>query len=232
MLMQMSDPGGTHITQKGIETWHDYMVNHFRLGAATGIEQGYESPGLVPPANMNNPAIQLQFANTAFGQGVQMTALQLGAAFSSVVNGGTYYRPTLVAQTVDPNSGKAMVNQPKVLEKKVVSANVTQEMIPLLENVVTAYLHEGYGFMNFSPDFMVGGKTGTAQVAKPTGGYYDTIYNGTYVGFVGGDKPQYVIVVFNIKPNVPGYAGALGGQPVFADIAHMLLDDGYVTPKS
>jgi cell division protein FtsI/penicillin-binding protein 2 len=101
-----------------------------------------------------------------------------------------------------------------------------------MENVVNTYYHEGFGFMKFSPDYIVGGKTGTAQVAKPTGGYYEDIFDGTYVGFVGGNKPQYVIVVFNTKPNVPGYAGSLGAQPIFADLAHMLIDNSYVTPKS
>jgi hypothetical protein len=41
-----------------------------------------------------------------------------------------------------------------------------------------------------------------------------------------------VIVVFNIEPNVAGYAGSYGGQPVFADLAHMLIDNSHVTPKS
>lgn len=231
MLMQMSQPGGTRINQKGIETWHDYMTNHFRLGQPTGIEQGYESAGYVPPADMNNSAVGLQFANTAFGQGVQVTALQMAAALSSILNGGTYYQPTLVAQTVDPNTGQTTTNQPKVLQRNVVSPQTGQALIPLMQGVVSQYLHEGFGFMNFPSNYLVGGKTGTAQLAKPGGGYYDNIFNGTYLGFVGGNKPQYVIAVFNIKPNVPGYAGSLGGQPVFADIAHMLINDGDVTPK-
>lgn len=231
MLMQMSDPGGTQINQKGINAWHDYMVNHFRLGQTTGIEQGYESAGYVPPADPNDPSLALTYANTAFGQGVQVTALQMGAALSSILNGGTYYQPTLVDQTISSN-GTSTTNKPKVLENNVVKPKVGQELIPLMQNVVTTYLHEGYSFMNFSPNYLVGGKTGTAQVAQPGGGYYSNIFNGTYMGFVGGDKPQYVIIVFNIKPNVPGYAGALGGQPVFADLAHMLINEGYVTPKS
>jgi len=49
---------------------------------------------------------------------------------------------------------------------------------------------------------------------------------------VGGDKPQYVIAIFNIKPVVPGFAGPLGGMPVFADLAHMLINEGYVQPKT
>jgi cell division protein FtsI/penicillin-binding protein 2 len=231
MLMQMSDPGNTIINQKGIEAWHKYMVDRFRLGMPTGIEQGYESGGYVPPPNISDPSIDLTYANTAFGQGLTLTALQEVAALSSVINGGTYYKPTLVSKLIS-SSGKVTVNQPKVVERNVVQPKVGQELIPLMENVVTTYYHEGFSFMKFSPDYLVGGKTGTAQVAQPGGGYYSNIFNGTYIGFVGGDKPQYMIVVFNIKPNVAGYAGSEAGQPVFADLAHMLINEGYVSPKT
>lgn len=231
MLMQMGHKGTTVINATGIKTWHDYMVNHFRLGKLTGIQQGYEAAGYVPPPNMNDPTIDLRYANTAFGQGVSMTALQIITALSSVINGGTYYQPSLVDEVITP-SGKVQVDKPKILEKNVVSPNVGKELIPLMEGVVVAYLHGGSYFMNFPNNYIVGGKTGTAQVAKPTGGYYKNIYNGTYIGFVGGDKPQYLIVVYNIKPNITGYAGTFGGQPIFADIAHMLINEGYVTPKS
>lgn len=232
-LMQMSNPGGTSINQHGVTAWHDYMTNKFRFGQPTGIEQGYESPGYVPPDDPNKQAaLDLTYANTAFGQGVQVTDLQMAAALSSVLNGGTYYQPTLVAKTTDPNTGETTVNQPKVLERNVVSPKTGQELIPLMEGVITQYLHEGFGILNFPSNYLIGGKTGTAQVAQPGGGYYTNIYDGTYLGFVGGDKPQYVIAVFNIKPNVPGYAGSLGGQPVFADLAHMLINNAYVTPKT
>lgn len=230
-LMQMSQPGGTNITQRGIEAWHNYMVNHFLLGRATGVQQGYESTGYVPKDDPSQPAIQLTYANTAFGQGVTVTALQMAAALSSVINGGTYYQPTLVDQTVNPD-GTTVTAKPKVLERNVVKPQTGQELIPLMEGVVKQYLSEGFGFMNFPGNYLVGGKTGTAQIAKPGGGYDPNVYNGTYVGFVGGNKPQYVICVFNNKPVVPGYAGSYGGQPVFADLAHMLINDGYVTPKN
>jgi stage V sporulation protein D (sporulation-specific penicillin-binding protein) len=228
MLMQM---GGGQIDSKAVDAWHSYMFNHFRLGQITNIEQGYESSGYVPPANNEDPSIDLTYANTSFGQGVQVTALQLGAAVSSVINGGTYYQPTLVSQVVKSN-GTIINNAPKVVEQHTVASKVGTELIPLLENVVTTYYHEGFSYMSFPSQYMVGGKTGTAQIAQPSGGYYANKFNGTYVGFVGGDKPQYVIVVFNIEPNVTGYAGSNGGQPVFADLAHMLINDSFVTPKS
>ena len=231
MLMQMGDKGGTQITPKGIETWHNYMVNHFRLGQPTGIQQGYEAAGYVPPANLQDPSIDLRYANTVFGQGVSITALQLVSALASVINGGTYYQPTLVAKTISP-SGKVSVPKPKILENNVVAPNVGKELIPLMENVVKSYYHGGFSFMNFPSNYIVGGKTGTAQVAKPSGGYYSNIYNGSYIGFVGGDKPQYMVIVYNIKPGVAGYAGSYAAQPIFADIVHMLINEGYVMPKS
>lgn len=227
-LMQM---GGGKVDAKAINAWHDYMVNHFLLGAKTGVEQGYESTGIVPTNNVKKPAIELTYANTSFGQGVTVTALQMAAALSSVVNGGTYYQPTLVDQTVNAD-GSVTHEKPKVLKSNVVSAKTSQEMLPLMEQVVTHYLGQGFTFMKFDSKYMVGGKTGTAQIAQPGGGYSNTDFNGTYLGFVGGNSPQYVICVFNNKPQVPGYAGSRAGQPVFADLAHMLINNGFVTPKN
>ncbi|HVU59957.1 MAG TPA: penicillin-binding protein 2 [Candidatus Saccharimonadales bacterium] len=231
LLMQMSQPGGTTITQHGINEWHNYMVDRFRLGQPTEIEQGYESAGYVPADDPTAPALALTYANTSFGQGVQVTALQMAAALSSVLNGGTYYQPTLIDQTVSP-SGKTTVNRPHVVQQHVVKPSTGQQLIPLMENVVSTYHNEGFAYMSFPGDYIVGGKTGTAQIANPAGGYYANRYNGTYIGFVGGDQPQYVIVVFNTEPNVSGYAGSNAGQPVFADLAHMLINGSFVAPKS
>jgi cell division protein FtsI (penicillin-binding protein 3) len=80
--------------------------------------------------------------------------------------------------------------------------------------------------------YTVGGKTGTAQIAKPNGGYDDNMFNGTYLGFVGGDTPQYVIAIFVNKPKVAGYAGTAAAQPIFANVAHMLINNSYVAPKN
>jgi cell division protein FtsI/penicillin-binding protein 2 len=228
MLMQM---GGGQINQKARETWHDYMVNHFQLGKPTNIEQGYESSGYVPDPENNGAGINLTYANTSFGQATTITALQMAAADASVLNGGTYYRPYLVDKVV-ASDGQTTTTKPKIVQRNVVSPQVSRDMVPLMEYVVQQHLADGFSYLNFDSNYSVGGKTGTAQIANPAGGYYADKYNGTYVGFVGGDNVQYVIVVFNIQPNVPGYAGSYGGQPVFADLAHMLINGGYVAPKS
>ncbi len=228
LLMQM---GGGQINQQARSTWYDYMANHFRLNQPTNIEQGYEAVVPIQKPQDNGAGINLTYANMAFGQAVQVTAIQMAAAVSSVLNGGTFYQPHLVDQTVSAD-GKTHTVRPTVLKTHVVSPQVSQELAPLMEYVVQQHQLDGFSYLNFPSAYTVGGKTGTAQIAKPSGGYHTDEYNGTYVGFVGGDRPQYVIVVYNIRPNVPGYAGSYGGQPVFADLAHMLIDNSFVVPKS
>jgi cell division protein FtsI/penicillin-binding protein 2 len=228
LLMQM---GGGEINSKARTAWHDYMVNHFLFGQETGVEQGYESAGYVPSPKNNGAGINLTYANTSFGQAMTATTLQMAGALSSVLNGGTYYQPYLVDQTIDPN-GQTTTTKPKAEKHDVVSPKVGQELVPLMEYVVKEHYLAGYSYLNFDDAYAVGGKTGTAQIAKPGGGYYDDEFNGTYVGFVGGDHPQYVIAVYTIQPQVHGYAGSMAGQPIFADLAHMLINNFGVTPKT
>lgn len=224
-LMQM---GGGQINEKARNAWYEYMSGRYRFGKLTGIEQGYESPGLVPEPADNGAGINLTYANTTFGQAMTATPIQMGAALASVINGGTYYQPRLVDQIIDSN-GKKTHLKPKVLKQGVVKSKVASDLMPMMEYTVQTH--------NFRPGFdqskyKVGGKTGTAQIAKPGGGYYENDYNGTYIGFVGGDNVQYVIVVFVEKPKIGGYAGSAAAQPIFGKLAHMLINDSYIMPKS
>jgi cell division protein FtsI/penicillin-binding protein 2 len=222
-LMQM---GGGKINQRARDAWYDYMVNHYRFGQSTGIEQGYEATGYVPKPSENGAGINLTYANTTFGQAMTATPVQMAAALSAIVNGGTYYQPRLVDQLVSDSNTHTI--KPVVLKRNVVKPGTTQALLPFMEYTVQHH--------SFSPPFdqslyRVGGKTGTAQIAKPGGGYYDNQFNGTYIGYVGGDDIQYVIAVFVDKPTVGGYAGTSAAQPIFSGLAHMLINNSYVTPK-
>lgn len=224
-LMQM---GGGKLDQKARDTWYSYMTDHFQLGKTTGLEQGNEAPGYIPKPEDNGAGIDLTYANTSFGQGMTATTVQMAAAISSVLNGGTYYKPYLVDSMTDTN-GNTTTTKPTVVKKDVVSPSLSGQMQSLMEYVVQNH-HIVPGFDQST--YAVGGKTGTAQIAKPGGGYYDDEYNGTYLGFVGGDKVQYVIAVFVYQPKKGGYAGTAAAQPVFADLAHMLINDFNITPKT
>ncbi len=225
LLMQM---GGGSINQRGRIAWHNYLVDHYQFGKTTGIEQGYEADGYVPSPT-DGFGLNIQYANMAFGQGMNITTLQLGAALASVVNGGTYYRPHLIDKLV-ASDGSETVKKPEIVRSNVVKPETGQTIKELMEYVVSKnYLT--YGMTKPRPEYSIGGKTGTAQVPKPGGGYYDDRYNGTFMGFVGGDKVQYVIVVRVNEPKIGGYAGSKAAAPIFGKLANMLIDNFSVTPK-
>lgn len=225
MLMQMGGQTGS-VTKAARDKWHDYMVNHYQLGRLTGVEQGYEAPGLIPDPN-NGYALQLTYANTAFGQAMTATPLQMAAALASVVNGGTYFKPHLVDTYTDA-SGKVKTKQPEVVRHNVVSPTTSRDVRLLMEYVAAKHNLQP----PFSDSYSIGGKTGTAQIANPAGGYFVDKYNGTYIGFVGGDKPQYVIVVRVNDPRIGGYAGTAAAQPIFTTLGHMLTDNFGVVPRN
>jgi cell division protein FtsI/penicillin-binding protein 2 len=227
LLMQM---GGGELNEKGRVVWHDYLVNHYQLGKRTGIEQGpsnedsaTEAQGIVPDPR-EGFGLNIRFANTSFGQGITATPLQMVAAVASAVNGGTYYQPTLVSGSIEDE--EVVTKSPVVIHDAVVSDKTSENLRSLMQNVVNnnnpKAVRDGYN---------VGGKTGTAEIANPAGGYYEDRFNGTYVGFVGGDTPEYVIVVRANEPQVPGYAGSIAGRPIFADLSNMLIDNFTVSRK-
>lgn len=226
LLMQM---GGGQINEKARNAWHDYMVNHYNFGKLTGIEQGYEAPGSIPDPN-NGYGLDLQYANTAFGQGMSATILQLGSALSAALNGGTYYRPHLVDEMSD-DDGQLVAKQPEVVNSGVVKPEVSKTLQKLMEYVVEKN-HYLYGLPNLRPGYVIGGKTGTAEITKPTGGYYDDRFNGTFVGFVGTKEPDYVIVTRVNEPNIGGYAGSGAAAPIFSDLVNMLIDNVGITQGS
>ncbi len=210
--------GGGEINEQGRVKWHDYMTNHYKFGSKTGIEQGYEAEGFVPSPT-DGFGLDIQYANTAFGQGVNITPLQFAAAFSATINGGTYYKPHLV-EPDDP------------LKKEIVTANVIKpEISEVLRGMHENSVQNNYRFLK-RPGYRVGGKTGTAQVPKPGGGYYDDRFNGTFVGYVGGNTPQYVIFVRVDEPKIGGYAGTSAAAPLFAKTMDMLIQNYAVNQVS
>lgn len=214
LLMQM---GGGTINEQARTKWYEFMTAKYGFGKQTGIEQGYEDGGFVPSPT-EGYGLNIQYANTAFGQGMTATPLQMGAALAAVVNGGTYYKPHLVYKTI-AKDGTEHLKQPEAVRTGVVSPEVSRDMRDFMNYIVSKNnrpaIRSGYS---------VGGKTGTAEIAKKSGGYYDNKFNGTYFGFVGKDMPQYVIVVRVNEPGIAGYAGAQAAAPIFATLSNMLID--------
>lgn len=162
------------------------MWQRLGIGRPTGIELGNELAGLVDsPDERQWQAIDL--VNRAFGQAVAVTPLQLAAAFGAMVNGGTLPTPHVYAALDgEPQSKRA--------GEQVISGELSDTLRQLMVHVVETGPH--YAEETLIRGYIVGGKTGTAQIWDTrTGGWLENIYNHTFVGFVGAERPEAIIMV-------------------------------------
>lgn len=210
--------GGGTINEKARTFWYDYMTNHYFFGKPTGIEQSAESSGTVPDPKKGY-GLNFQYANTSFGQGMGVNLMQMAAASTAVVNGGTYWQPHII----DKVDGKQL--SAKALRKNTVSKAASDTIVNIMTKVA------GVVYKNaLRSGYMVGGKTGTAEVAGPDGKYYTDRADGTFFGFVGGSEPDYTILVISHEPHIVESAGIGAAEPIFASITQALIDNGTVSP--
>jgi cell division protein FtsI (penicillin-binding protein 3) len=162
------------------------MWQRLGIGEMTGVGLQAESAGIVPdPAGY--PWQSIDLVNRSFGQGVAVTPLQLARAFSAMVNGGQL--PSLhVYSSIDGEP--VTVPDPT----QVISPELSATLLQLMIHVVDAGPH--YAEETLIPGYVVGGKTGTAQIWDTRNDQWmPHIYNHSFVGFVGAERPEAVIVV-------------------------------------
>ncbi len=224
VLQQM---GGGKVNLQAREKLYDYYYNHYGFGQLTGIEQAGESEGIIiaPDKEQGN---NVRYANMAFGQGLDVTMLQVVSAFSATINGGTYYKPTLISGVL--NEDRSLIPQ----ASKVVRTNVLRPEVStqLKEMIVEARQVGALGGKDRA-GYLVGGKTGTSQIIDPgTGKYTDTNSIGTYLGFGGNKTPHYVIMVQVKDSKAPGYAGTTAAGPIFTDMSNWIIDYLKIPPSN
>lgn len=210
--------GGGNINKTAREKLYDYFSNRFMLGKSTGIEQSGESKGtFIDPNNVQGNDIR--FANNTFGQGIDVTMLQVASAYSAMVNGGAYYKPHLVYGSFKGQEG-VQAASPEVVKNNVVKPFVTDAVKDMMK------VSRQKAFPNKDKaGYYVGGKTGTSQIIdQKTGKYIDSNAVGSYLGFGGNNTPKYVIMVRVVDSQAPGYAGSVAAEPIFSDISNWLID--------
>lgn len=212
---------GNSITLGARQTMYQYFHDRFRLGQLTGIELAGEAAGtVIPPDDPNGAAVR--YSNMAFGQGMDVTMVQVAAAFSSMINGGTYYQPTVIAGTMNGDAFEKA--SPKKVASGVVSPATSETMRDMIIGARRAFYAK-----NDKQGYEIGGKTGTSQAIK-NGQYVFNETIATYLGFGGDEKARYVIMVeaSGDGMNLKGDAHAM---PIFTDISNWMIDYLQLQPK-
>ena len=219
VVWELQQMGGGDITLQARQQLFEYFANRYRFSKKTGIEQAGESTGLLQEPDTINGA-RVVYANMTFGQGLTTTMVQFSAAFSAAINGGTYYKPTLIDGIIDEN-GKEKLQEPNIVAEGIIGEKYSQQ---LKQMIYQARQDNHPGLDN---GYYIGGKTGTAQIYDSnTGMYAKDRTTGTIIGF-GADKdgvPQYVIMV-----RVDDYmeerarGGLVAAQPIFNELNSYII---------
>ncbi|MCR5215036.1 MAG: penicillin-binding protein 2 [Eubacterium sp.] len=201
--------------QEGATTFDKYQVL-FGFGQRTGIDiigepSAEDLYNVVYHQENLNP---VELATSSFGQGLNVTMMQLGTAFCSVINGGYYYQPHVVKKVIDED-GNLVENYDRILVRRTISEETSEKMKGILRDVV----ENGTGRRAIVEGYEVGGKTGTAEKLPRNQGKYIL----SFIGFSPVDDPQVMVYCAVDEPAVPNPDESGAGALLFNDIAEELL---------
>ena len=214
--------GGDQINQQARNTMYEYYYDRFGLGQTTGVQLGGEARGsVIAPTELEGNAVR--YSNMSFGQGMNVTMVQVAAAFSSVINGGTYNAPSVIRGVIDDDG--AMNEEPARESKRVISQSTSDKTRGMINTA-----RETFYSTQDRPGYEIGGKTGTSQTIDESGRYVDNETIATYLGYGGDDQPQYVIMVQVSGENM-NLEGGKHAAPIFTDISNWMIDYLKLQPK-
>jgi cell division protein FtsI (penicillin-binding protein 3) len=217
ILAQSSDVGAIKIAIRvGAPKFYEY-IRAFGFGQQTGVDLPGESRGLLRRLENWTP---VSIGSISMGQEVGVTPLQLVTAVSSIANGGTLYKPHVVAELRRGDQPMSLTGAVAPGEpKEVIRPETAATLRRLMEGVVL----NGTGKLARLDGWTAAGKTGSAQKIDPaTGRYSPTQLIASFTGFAPINDPAVTILVSLDSPVGP-HEGGMVAAPVFKRIAEQVL---------
>ena len=209
ILAQSSNVGAVTIgLEVGAERF-DAWVRKLGFGEPTGVDYPGEEQGIVPEVSEYSGSTM---GNLPMGQGLSVTPMQMAAGYSAIANGGVLRTPRLISSI----GGEPV--PPDTEGERVYSERTTKQVRGMLEGVLAA---GGTASEVSVPGYELAGKTGTAEKAED-GGYSESKYVASFVGFAPADDPQLLVAVIVDEPTYIHTGGAVAA-PVFGEIAEFAL---------
>jgi cell division protein FtsI (penicillin-binding protein 3) len=206
-------------------TGQEFREGLLKFGVAkpSGIDLSRDLPGSLKKVHLLNT--QLHRANTSYGYGMTITFAQLFKAYSAFNNDGIAVTPRLVDYLEDTN-GRHYTLDPKVGDTQATSKKTANQM----HNILLEVVKRGTGVKAQYPGLEIGGKTGTAHIAK--NGHYVREYHSSFYGFANdkfGHKYTIGVLVVRAKKGHT-YFASQSAVPTFKNIVRILVEQGKLTP--
>ena len=205
--------GASHLAMKlGAKKLHGYE-KAFGLLDRPKSGFGREAVGyMLPPNNWR----LIKLADVGFGQGINVTPLQMAAAYSVIANSGVYVEPTVIKEVMNADGSVERFKPAK--SRRAISREAAAELTKMMVQCA----EKGTGKPGRIPGRTIAGKTGSAQISKPKGGYESGAFVASFMGFAPVSNPRLVIVVVVRRPQ-GSHWGATVAAPVFREIGENAL---------
>jgi cell division protein FtsI/penicillin-binding protein 2 len=210
IITKSSNIGAAKIGIKlGADNLYNYAWN-YGFGQRTGIPLPGEARGFLHPVKEWS---KVSIAQIPMGHGVAVTRLQMLYAMGAIANGGWLMQPMIVSR-LQAHDGSVVERYTPQRVRQVITEATSKQMVEALKTVVTK---EGTAPEAALKNYVVAGKTGTAQKAE-NGGYAHDKFVSSFIGFFPADNPEICISVVMDEAKEGYYGGKVCG-PVFRDIA-------------
>ncbi len=225
ILAHSSNVGMVQVVQHITPLQQYGYLRAFGLGSASGLNMPGESGGILPKPGTAGYWADNPF-EYSFGQGLDVTAVQMASVYATIANGGVRVQPTIVAGTTNANG--TFSPAPKPPSRRVIKAKTAHELMTILQQVpgLNAQGGEPWGVIQGYP---VAAKTGTAQVSGPGLGQCLCQYGSSYIGIAPADNPKLVVAV-NIQDPHGKYYGVQVAGPAFYDVMKFALQTMKIPP--
>jgi len=219
ILERSANAGAVFVASKlGQDPLYQYL-RAFGFGSPTGIDLAAEASGAVRPLAEWYP---VDVGTIAFGQGIAVTPLQLAMAYATIANGGTLYRPYVVAATRDADGEHRTA-------PVAVRSPITPDTADTLRTMLVSTVDKGIAHGASLTGYSVAGKTGTAQIPSDDGRYVDDAYISSFAGFAPANDPRFAVVIVLERPQSK-LLGTLTTMSAFHDLALDVLRNARVQP--
>ena len=209
--------------QVGPQVFADYLKK-FGFNDRTGVELSGEISGNIKNLLANNVK-EIDFATASFGQGIAVTPLQMISAYAAIANKGVLMKPYIVDEIIDDQGQVIEKTEPQIV-RRVISEETAEAVSAMLVNVV----ENGHAKRSRIDGYYIGGKTGTAQIPSPSGGYLTGQYVHNFLGYGPIEDPKFVLLVKFDNPKTSVFAEGTVVS-VFGEIVDFLLKY-YQIPKT
>lgn len=216
VIQKSSNIGASKIAlQLGNERYYKYL-KLFGFGTETGVCLPGEVNGLLRHHKKWRP---IDLATVGFGQGINVTPLQLTLGIACLANGGQIRQPLIARDLVDCK-GQPVHQFGSKWERQVVHKKTADQLRVMMQLVTQA---GGTGTASVPDGYTVAGKTGTAQVLdRVTKRYAAGKYTSVFTGFIPAENPRLAMSIVIHEPHGAIYGGVVAA-PVFKTVAAKVL---------